>query len=343
MIIIQLNGGLGNQFYQYALARKLALKNKTILKIDLVKYGSYTPKSLIFNNQYVPSKPTLFHRIKVAIPSNFVTKILNKGVNLKKKYYSLIDIGYYREDIKRFYTLHNFNIKGQVLSLLDFLFYRINNKIVAKLPLFNKNLPYNLVTYPKEDFNPNLLTSGKNTYLIGFFQSFKYFKDIRGTLLKDFKAVTPTNKYNENMIQKIKSLNVVSMHVRRGDYVAQDHVNKTHGTCSPQYYINCIDYIKQNVNNPYFLVFSDDIEWAKANMKTGCPTDFSENLPEQDYEDIRLMYNCKHFIIANSTFSWWGAWLSENPDKIVCAPNKWFNDKVYNIDDIIPAEWIKFD
>ncbi|MDD3437516.1 MAG: alpha-1,2-fucosyltransferase, partial [Candidatus Gastranaerophilales bacterium] len=118
-----------------------------------------------------------------------------------------------------------------------------------------------------------------------------------------------------------------------------EYVSKFHGTCSIDYSTKAIKYICKYVKNPHFFIFSDDINWVIENLKIEYPftvVDFNQN---SDWFDLNLMKNCKHNIVANSSFSWWGAWLNENPDKIVIAPRKWTLQNTNN--DIIPKEWIK--
>jgi hypothetical protein len=136
----------------------------------------------------------------------------------------------------------------------------------------------------------------------------------------------------------------VSVHIRRGDYVTNSHTNAVHGTCSLEYYENAINYISEKVKAPHFFVFSDDYKWALENFKNrSYPVTCISNNADKNYEDLTLMYNCKHHIIANSSFSWWGAWLNPNEDKIVIGPKQWFKSKKQSTDtkDVMPKEWVK--
>ena len=113
-----------------------------------------------------------------------------------------------------------------------------------------------------------------------------------------------------------------------------------HGICSLEYYYNAIKKITEIVRKPHFFIFSDDIKWAQDNLKISYPATFvNHNADGKPFEDLRLMSLCKHHIIANSSFSWWGAWLSIDPDKIVFAPKEWFTDSGRNTDDLIPGSW----
>lgn len=119
--------------------------------------------------------------------------------------------------------------------------------------------------------------------------------------------------------------NSVSLHVRRGDYVRNSRTNATHGVCSIEYYQSAIEYILERVKHPILYVFSDDIEWVKQNLRTHLPTEYIDhNQGAASHFDMRLMSLCRHHVIANSSFSWWGAWLNPDPNKIVIAPRKWF-------------------
>jgi len=134
----------------------------------------------------------------------------------------------------------------------------------------------------------------------------------------------------------------VSIHVRRADYVADAATYHTHGTCSRDYYDQCVCLIAERVKDPHFFVFADDFAWARKNLQFKHPTTFvTHNGAARDYEDLRLISTCKHHIIANSSFSWWGAWLNNNPAKIVFAPLRWLNDPRYDTRDLLPESWIR--
>ena len=194
-------------------------------------------------------------------------------------------------------------------------------------------------------YNPEIWQTPKNVYLSGWWQSPKYFDSIRSDLLKEFEPKIPPGDKNIKYIEKARNLPSVSIHVRRGDYVSNQSAASYHGLTSIEYYSKAIDYFNKRLENPIFFVFSDDIEWCKNNLPLSNENSvFVEgNSGDQSFQDIRIMKNCKHAVIANSSFSWWGAWLNENPDKIVIAPQAWINDKASNdIMDNIPKDWIRF-
>lgn len=286
MIIVKLIGGLGNQMFQYALGRHLAIINDAKLKLDVSDFKNYRLRhyALFFFN---------------------ISADITSGVELK--------------------FIKKFN-ENKISDFLGMNYILVKQKNSGK----EKNLHY----------DESILKKRGNLYVDGSWQCEKYFEDIRPVLIEDFTVKSGPDEKIRAMLNKIKGCNSVCVHVRRGDYVKNPETNKVHGTCSLQYYRNSIGEIENKVKAPLFCVFSDDIEWCKENLKIKHPAFFVDfNAPEKAHEDLRLMSNCRHFIIANSSFSWWGAWLSENKNKIVCAPKKWFNE--LDEGDIVPKSWIR--
>jgi hypothetical protein len=182
----------------------------------------------------------------------------------------------------------------------------------------------------------------RNTYLEGYWQSELYFKNIRHVLLKEFSFPDVEDIRNKNLADTIKEVNAIGIHVRRGDYITNNYTNSFHGVCGINYYKNAIEFILQKENNPHFFFFSDDIQWVQENLKVDFPAEYVEhNTGKKSFEDMRLMSLCRHNIIANSSFSWWGAWLNDHPGKIVIAPQNWFDKADFDTKDLIPASWHK--
>lgn len=178
-------------------------------------------------------------------------------------------------------------------------------------------------------------------YLTGYWQSEKYFNDAASQIRSDFTFKPDLGKENAELGIKINQVNAVSLHVRRGDYANNPTTTAAHGLCSIEYYLEAIRYVAQRVQQPHFFIFSDDIPWVKKNLKIDFPHQFVEhNKGAESYNDMRMMSMCDHHIIANSSFSWWGAWLNSDPDKIVIAPKRWFGTNV-DVKDLLPKEWIK--
>jgi hypothetical protein len=285
MIISNLTGGLGNQMFQYALGRNIAIKNKTDLKLFFTNAVFCTQRNFGLE----------CFQIQASIASQTDLQSLNIPNN---KYSRLF-----------FYYLDKFHLYS-------------NPKIIIE-----KNV---------EIFDPNIINkTGNDSYLIGYWQNEKYFIDIGNTIRKDFAFKERLDSKNQKICDEIKQHNSCSIHVRRTDYLKYNDVE----ICNIDYYQKAIAKISSLENNPYFYIFSDDINWVKSNLKIKHPIIFIDhNIGSQAYKDMRLMSLCKHNIIANSSFSWWGAWLNKNVDKIVIGPRMW--NKRYPSKNILPFKWI---
>lgn len=178
-------------------------------------------------------------------------------------------------------------------------------------------------------------------YLKGYWQSEQYFLEAATQIRREFSFKLPLEQKNTEIANQIQQTNAISLHVRRGDYVSNYKNIKTYELCSLDYYRSSIHYISERVQNPNFIIFSDDVAWAKKNLKIDFPHQYiANNQGSESYNDMRLMSLCKHHIIANSTFSWWGAWLNSKTDKLVIAPKNWFFNQT-NVKDLLPMSWLK--
>tara|TARA_A100001015_G_scaffold236830_1_gene269200 strand:- start:874 stop:1788 length:915 start_codon:yes stop_codon:yes gene_type:complete len=189
-------------------------------------------------------------------------------------------------------------------------------------------------------FEPDILNETGSFYIDGFWQSPKYFDDIRDVLLKDCTLVTPVSDAVTKYTEMLSIENSVSIHIRRGDYVTNPRVLKEFGMCSEVYYQKATSYFQENLVNPSFFVFSDDIQWVQEHLELPDNTMYVSDQKLTAEEELILMSTCAHNIIANSSFSWWGAWLNQNPEKIVIAPTPWFNKNDHLYKDLIPQSWI---
>lgn len=181
----------------------------------------------------------------------------------------------------------------------------------------------------------------KIVYFQGYWQSEKYFKEIEKNIRLEFKFPEITENRNIELLRRIKIRNSVSVHIRRGDYIGNPYLD---GLGSIEYYKESIEYMRKKIENPIFLIFSNDIDWCKENLnlKSEEVIYVDWNKDNKSYRDMQLMSLCKHNIIVNSSFSWWGAWLNSNVNKIVIAPEKWFTDNSgLDYKDIVPENWIK--
>ncbi|MFC1659816.1 alpha-1,2-fucosyltransferase [Pseudomonadota bacterium] len=261
-----------------------------------------------------------------------------------------------------FYKLHkpiikSLNIENKIASKEVLIDYK-TQEIKSKCPkLFRKILrikKFKIIsskfkTFKEQEnapavFDKAFFSLSEAGYIIGYFQSEKYFKNIRRELLKDF---LPKNGFSEKFKQfqkqiKNKKFSPISLHIRRGDYVSNSITKKVYGHCPLSYYEKAVKILQKSVKNPKLFIFSDDLKWVKENLKINLPMIFVNcATPSTPYEDIWLMASCDHNIIANSSFSWWGAWLNENPKKIVIAPKKWFAKKDLKYKDIYCRNWKK--
>lgn len=169
----------------------------------------------------------------------------------------------------------------------------------------------------------------------GYWQSEKYFLPVEQDVRKSFTFdIELLNNGTRTIAQEIKGKETVSVHIRRGDYLTFSGF----GVCSIDYYMRAMSFITEKIHDPLFLFFSDDMSWVKENISYSNAIYVSCNQGADSWQDMYLMSRCTHNIIANSSFSWWGAWLNENRNKIVIAPTRWFN---YSPNyDIIPQDWI---
>ncbi|MBA2857944.1 hypothetical protein HNP93_000645 [Methanococcus maripaludis] len=223
--------------------------------------------------------------------------------------------------------------KKQCLSLGDIpinLAYKIKRKVFPKKTHYFEKHSFN---YDKSVFE---VTS---RYFEGYWQNENYFKSFRSEILKDF-SFKNINKKNAEFSKYLNSVNSISIHVRRGDYVNNPKALKVHGNiCNLGYYNKAIMLLTNKLDDLKFVIFSDDILWCKSNLNIDNPIFVDWNTGMNSYQDMYLMSKCKHNIIANSSFSWWGAWLNQNSEKLIFAPKKWVNDR--SDVNIVPDGWIK--
>ncbi len=228
---------------------------------------------------------------------------------------------------------------SQIQNVLGWQSSRFVRKII-KQKLFSPIRRKEFVIEPGFFYWPGVEQVPTNCYLVGNWQSDKYFKDIDHLIREDFIFASPLSAQNTCLANEIGSLNSVSIHIRRGDYISNSKTLATHGVCPLSYYEAAISRICAAIRDPHFYIFSDDMDWAEENLKINFPCKYvGHNHGTESYIDMQLMSLCKHNIIANSSFSWWGAWLNCNPHKVVIAPRRWFVNEP-TIHDHIPEQWI---
>lgn len=298
MIVVRLHGGLGNQMFQYALGRHLALKNDMELFIDTTYFD------------HIP------HR---------------------QKYF-----------VKREYDLDIFNIKANLLPSKEAgflpcysskLWHKAKHQVKKRFNLYEKMNAYKILSEKLDyAFDPTILGSGQNVYLIGYWQNEKYFKDIKEEISREFTFKGTFNVQTYRLAKEISDCNSLCLNIRRGDYIN----NPTHGFTGTEYINQAVETLRKKVDIQKIYIFSDDMDWCRQNLSFDVPHSFVT----QDYAGpkfssyLYLMTQCRHFVIPNSTFGWWGAWLSGYPQKIVIAPKRWVGVPGLDTSGIIPEGWI---
>ena len=276
---------------------------------------------------------------------------MGRALSDRSKDTLMLDINSYSWDTLRKYELGVFNIK--VLYAKKEEIERVKqSKAFFKDRFLNKlkrtPLPYFRLSYLKEQsfkYDKNYINfKSKSVYIEGYWQSENYFKSIRNILLKEIFIEDAS--FSSYMLEYKSSIrqtkNSVSIHIRRGDYVSNTQTTAFHGLCGLEYYRNAMQHIEQSIPNPTYFVFSDDKAYVKEVFSGKQHIIIIENVP-YDYEELFLMSYCNHHIIANSSFSWWGAWLNDSSKKQVIAPARWFATIEMNnqTESLIPPSWIR--
>jgi hypothetical protein len=246
----------------------------------------------------------------------------------------------------RHYELDVFRIKGLELEerrrfWMEKLRERRFRHVRRLLHHFHSSLAPDDFYDREAGFDERVFRSGRNLVLDGYWQNEAYFKNIRDVLLKDFTFKEEPDRENAEMLSCILSSTAVCVHIRRGDYLRSTE-SAVHGSCDLSYYDRAISLIRERADQPTFYIFSDDPEWVLSSFPM--PKEsvvVRHNTGRKNAEDLRLMMNCRHFITANSSFSWWAAWLGEREGSIVYRPEPWFVAPQYSGNEFCPSRWIK--
>jgi hypothetical protein len=283
VIIVKIQGGLGNQLFQYAAARRLALQHSTTLKVDL---GTYRNDSL---RDFELSK---FHTEMSAASTEEVRALKAEGS--WQRFRSRLT-PYSR---RRFYKEPHFHYDARFPEL------------------------------------------GPQVYLQGYFQSAAYFAPVAENIRAEFRfrneVIAPVQEHVDDLLQG----NSVALHIRRGDY-KNPETEKVHGILRPEYYLQATRLISDRLPDARFFLFTDDAAWVKQHFDLPGAQLVSNIYTQNHYQDLYLMSRCRHQVIANSSFSWWGAWLNPNPGKLVIAPKAWFNEGPADTQNLIPDTWMR--
>lgn len=290
MIIIKIQGGLGNQLFQYAFGRTIERKYAKKVAYDISSYGAVKKNT-----------PRAYHLDKFNTPVTIATK--EEILNCK-------------------YPFGSF-------SKITYIIKKLSNKLFFKR--------YHI------SFEPEFLESIKNTdsaYLEGYWQSFRYIEPALPDLKKEVTLKVPPSAAFEVLKAEISQSDSVAIHIRRGDYV-QGGVDLQ--VLDIVYYKNAMNLVSQKIEDAKYYIFTDDAVWAKENLnflereKITYVSDFTL----ADYEELVLIAQCKHVIVANSSFSWWGAMLNQNKNAMIICPKDWKNVFLKNDMNLCPEKWIR--
>ena len=290
MIVVRLSGGLGNQLFQYALGRYLALMTNT----ELVLEDSF----------YLDGSLNATHRT---------------------------------------YELDKFAISARRTSQDERWALRsytgpVWKRLRRMLPLPG---PLRYVHEPIGKLVPSVRMSGDHVFIDGYWQSEIYFAGIEDILGIELQPLLPMSREDQNIVHQMSEVDAVSLHVRRGDYVSNKAANQMHGVCGIDYYYSAVQYLAKDLANPVFFIFSDDLNWVEANLQIDYPCVYVAHNPSaMAVHDLRLMSCANHHIIANSSFSWWGAWLNPSSAKRVVRPAKWYTGLPKAGEQTCPPSWI---
>jgi hypothetical protein len=284
-VVARLNGGLGNQMFQYAFGRSLAAR-------------------------------------------------------MNARFY--VETGMLENDPLRSYALSGFRISAATMDPVELKREILwPYRLIRRLPWL-PTLPGHLRYFAEKSFafDPGISEVSESVCVDGYWQSPRYFEPYAALVCEEFQLAVPMTVVRQETAARITGANAISVHVRRGDYAVNPHTQAFHGLCPTSWYEEAMKRMAQTVEQPHFFVFSDDPAWSDANIHSDWPIHFIQPQADgRDFEDMHLLSLCQHHIIANSSFSWWGAWLNQKPGKRVIAPAKWFNQATHDTRDLLPPQW----
>jgi hypothetical protein len=301
MIILTLGGGLGNQMFQYAFARKLQIE----IGDDSMRFTGFRLKDTGIDDKVL---------YRLNIPEGISFSAEEEDAELERQ----------QDDIIR---------RIQVKRKLGKIFPRITERYLEKISA--EGIYTTCSVYDKQPFKRS---DAPVKYVFGGFQTHRYWEDMIPQMRSELRVKSEPPEANRRIIEEMQSCESVCVHMRRGDYLDPEfaHLN----VCNEQYYMTAMRRLKEQKPDAVFYIFSNDhkeIEWIRAHYDfTGYEVRYVD-MNNVDYEELRLMYHCKNFIISNSTYSWWGQLLSDASDKIVMAPSIW--NREMKADGIYMDDW----
>ncbi len=285
LVTVAIYGGLGNQMFQYAAGRALALRTGCRLQLDTRHYDSH-------------------QAFRYGLGDFNIEAIIGTSRTLPPN-------------------------KQRRWKYLAWRHFSNRHRLLRERGL---------------GFHPSVANAYGSLYLKGYWQTERYFEDASDIIRRELSCAKPATGKNAELIDELSQTDSIAVHVRRGDYVSNPKCNAFHGTCSPAYYRGAVAQILEATGRDHTVyLFSDDCHWARENIKLPCNIRIVDhNDMMTAHEDLRLMSLCDHQVASNSTFSWWAAWLNQNPKKIVIVPKQWFADPSAVDTDIIPSDWRRY-
>ena len=285
-VVVGLSGGLGNQMFQYAAGRSLALRLGVPLTLDLSWFAGKSERQFALSAFQIEANLCCQSEWLPAHGLKLISRLSRRWRS------SIFDVPVWRE------------------------------------PHFHYSKEFTLLSEP--------------VFLEGHWQSERYFQKISTYLTREFRLRMPLPHASEILLDEIKASDAICVHVRRGDYLSNPAAAKVHGTCSADYYRTGVVELCQGLTKPHCYVFSDEPAWVRNNITFDCPmTVIDINGPQEAYLDFTLMAACSHFLIANSSLSWWGAWMGSNNTKKVIAPARWFLTPDKDTRELLPESWLR--
>lgn len=275
--------------------------------------------------------------------------VVGKQLALEKKVELKLDISFFSSQNLRNYKLNAYNINSRLASENEInKFTTVYSSKTLYSRLYRKTekfLPRTKRRFFKEEtpwqYEPELFKVSSDIYLDGYWQHYKYFTNIEPSILKELVVKEVYESSLQSVLYNVmNNSNAVSIHIRRGDYISDKVAYNLMGILPLSYYYSAVAYIKQHIPTPNFYIFSDDLDWVKKNLIINDYCNYIDS--GKDYIDLDLMSKCKHNIIANSSFSWWSAFLNQNPNKIVIGPKQWVvPTEINNRIELLFPSWIK--
>jgi Glycosyl transferase family 11 len=258
----------------------------------------------------------------------------------------ILDGSWLSSETQRHFALWPFRIKAEIIestrfrSQLNLVCWRFAQRLNRRFGTHKLGAP----VYREKSFRYD---SGARSleapvYMYGYFQSEKYFAHCRDIIFEDFQISDQPRAEAQALLDRIQGSDAICLHIRRGDYSSDPTVNAFHGLCSLDYYRCGVQEVANNLTRPECFAFSDDPVWVRENLKLNVPTTIVDiHGPDEAHEDLRLMAACHSYVIANSSLSWWGAWLGRRAGKRVVAPRRWFQARRHDELDLIPDDWVR--